>query len=143
MKPKTSTTSGPPDGEYGLFVMMEGAAEFVLRDDTGSGDLRYEARPGSAVFVTGQQRSHILRMAGNGTAVALRITPEWFRRLALGDAPAAFGASPPLSPDETVHRLVDTMCNEVSRQRDDRPGIRRSAFDGAAELRDTTCPARE
>ena len=106
---------GPPDGEYGLFVMMEGAAEFVLKDDTGSGDLRYEARPGSAVFVTGQQRSHILRMNGNGTAVALRITPEWFRRLALGDAPAAFGASPPLSPDETVHRLVDTMCNEVSR----------------------------
>jgi hypothetical protein len=104
---------GPPDGEYGLFVMMEGAAEFVLRDS--SGDVRYEAKPGSAVFVTGQHRSYILRMSGNGTAVALRITPEWFRRLALGDAPSAFGTSPPLAPDDTVHRIVDTMCSEVSR----------------------------
>ena len=34
---------GPPDGEYGLFVMMEGSAEIVVRDS--SGDVRYEARP--------------------------------------------------------------------------------------------------
>jgi AraC-like DNA-binding protein len=104
---------GPLDGECGLFVMMEGAAEFVLRN--GTGDLHYEARPGAAILATGQQRSHLLRMTGSGTAVALRITPEWFRRLALDDAPRAFGTTPPMSPDETVHRLVDTMCSEVSR----------------------------
>jgi len=103
---------GPPDGEYGLFVMMEGTAEFVVREP--SGDQRYEAKPGSAFFLTSQHRGHLLRMNGNGTAVAVRITPEWYRRLALGDVPPG-AATPPAAPDETVHRLVETMCNEVAR----------------------------
>jgi AraC family transcriptional regulator len=104
---------GPLDGEYGLFVMMEGNAEFVMRENTG--DVRYEAKPGAAVFVTSHQRGQLVRMLGDGTAVAVRITPEWYRRLALGDAPFATGAFPALAPDDTVHRIVDTMCNEVAR----------------------------
>jgi AraC family transcriptional regulator len=104
---------GPIEGECALFVMMEGAAEFILRHD--SGDARYETRPGAAVLATGQHRGHLLRMGGTGTAVALRVTPEWLRRLALDDAPEVFAARPSLSPDSTVHRLVDTMCGEVSR----------------------------
>lgn len=104
---------GPPDGEYGLFVMMEGAAEVIVRD--GTGDMHFEAKAGAAVFVTSQQRGNLRRLLGEGTAVAVRITPEWYRRLALGDAPVGFGWLPSLGPDETVHRLVDTMCNEVAR----------------------------
>lgn len=104
---------GPPEGEYGLFVMMEGAAEFVVSDSTG--DTQYEAKAGATVFVTSQQRGYLRKLYGNGTAVAVRITPEWYRRLALGDAPLGFGWLPSLAPDETVHRLVDTMCNEVAR----------------------------
>lgn len=103
---------GPPEGEYGLFVMMEGSAEFVVREPTG--DRQYEAKPGAAVFLTSQERGHLVRMRGDGTAVAVRITPEWYRRLALGDIPPGT-VSPPLAPDDTVHRLVDTMCNEVAR----------------------------
>jgi AraC family transcriptional regulator len=104
---------GPPDGEYGLFVMMDGAAEVVVSDD--SGDTQYEAKAGAAVFVTSAQRGNLRRLLGDGTAVAVRITPEWYRRLALGDAPTGFAWLPSLAPDETVHRLVDTMCNEVAR----------------------------
>ena len=66
---------GPPDGEYGLFVMMEGSAEFVVREPAerhlghaghaGSQDqrqetrqenrqeIRFEAKPGSAFFFHG------------------------------------------------------------------------------------------
>lgn len=107
---------GPPDGEYGLFVMMEGTAEFLVRDPQSEQrhEHRFEAKPGSAFFLTSQQRGHLARMQGNGTAVAVRITPEWYRRLALGDVPPG-AATPPAAPDETVHRLVETMCNEVAR----------------------------
>jgi AraC family transcriptional regulator len=104
---------GPPDGESGLFVMMEGSAELVLRDN--SGDVRHEAKPGSTVFVTDQHRSDIVRLSGDGTAVVIRITAEWLRRLALGNAPSAFDLSPILSSDQAVHRLVETMYSEVSR----------------------------
>jgi AraC family transcriptional regulator len=104
---------GPVEGECALFVMMAGAAEFVLRHERG--EARYETRPGVAILATGQHRGHLLRVTGDGTAVVLRVTPEWLRRLNLDDAPEVFAARPSLAPDDTVHRLVDTMCGEVAR----------------------------
>jgi len=104
---------GPPDGEYGLLVMMDGVAELTVSD--AAGEQQFEAKPGATAFLTSKHRGHLRRLRGNGTAVGIRITPEWYRRLALGDAPLDVGWLWSPAPDDTVHRLVDTMCNEVAR----------------------------
>jgi AraC family transcriptional regulator len=61
------------------------------------------------------QRREILHVTGSGTAAGVRVTQEWLRRLAFDDEPSAFGLATPFLADQTVHQLVQTMCNEVAR----------------------------
>jgi AraC-like DNA-binding protein len=101
------------EGECGLFVMIEGQAEFVIR--SGASEHRFEVGPGAVDLTASSEPRKIVRTRGAGSALTLRITPAWLRRLAFEDALFALGAEPTFTRDETVHRLVQTMCSEVAR----------------------------
>jgi AraC-like DNA-binding protein len=105
----------PIDHDRGLFVVLEGKMEFLLRG--ASGDHRYVASAGAVDVAAGEQPRHILRMSGEGTAVAVHFTQPWLRRLAAEGGLADFGAAAtPFVPDETVLELTHAMCSEVSRK---------------------------
>jgi AraC-like DNA-binding protein len=104
---------GPPSAGCNLFVMMEGHADFVVR--TREGDQHYGSPVGTVDLVVSPRRRHIVRMSGSGTAIAMRITPAWLRRLAVDESPIEFIDRVPFTPDETIHRLVQLMCSEVER----------------------------
>ena len=63
---------GPPDGEYGLFVMMEGSAEFVVREPYEINGTRYSLKkgliaPGQRLKIKSHMRAGRLYLDGPHT----------------------------------------------------------------------------
>jgi AraC family transcriptional regulator len=102
------------DRDCGLLVIIEGRLELLLR--SAAGDRRCVASPGSVDLLLGEQPRQVLRLSGEGKAVAVRFPQAWLRRLAAEVGPIDFAApETPFVPDDTVLELTRAMCSEVSR----------------------------
>ena len=102
--------SGPLDGECGLFVVLEGAMDIVVRK--AAGEVVRHASAGYAAFLSGDSRRSIVRMAGRARVAAVHVPPEWFARLSVQ---ATVGDTKPIPRDETIKGLVSAMCDEIAR----------------------------
>ncbi len=105
--------SGPVDGEHGLLVIMEGRADFVVRQ--GRRDERFSAVPSSMTTLSGEHRRHVVRVTGSAKAAAVKLPQQWFGRLSLDGPPSNFAQTEPLVRDATVFALVRAMLDEVAR----------------------------
>lgn len=102
--------AGPADGEFGLMVIVDGQLEIVRRERQR--DMPYIRSAGSASFVSGDHRRHIVRMRGRAEAVIIQLSKPWLERLLLDQAPRELS---PLGPDPTVLALACQMRDEVAR----------------------------
>lgn len=105
--------SGPLDGECGLLIVTEGQIQIVARE--GKRELTRALRPGSLVFVSGEERAHVLRMKGEAEGLALHLSETWFERLLIGSAPPRLAHVPRLHGDATILALGRAMRDEVAR----------------------------
>jgi AraC family transcriptional regulator len=103
--------AGPLDGELALVVFLEGSVEMTILKRKGEA-FAFRAAPGSTSFLSGDNRSST-RVTGSATVVAFKLTPEWFHRAELDQAPAGFGRQPSLAADKTLHWLASAACREV------------------------------
>jgi AraC-like DNA-binding protein len=93
--------------------VLDGRLEITVRK--GRRDVVRHAGPGYASFLSGSERRTVVRMAGRARAVAVHMPREWFERLSFDGPPSTFGRTRPLVNDHTVQRLVQAMCDEITR----------------------------
>src|SRR5262249_41219126 len=95
---------------FALVVFLEGSVEMAIKRR----DREYGCRavPGSTSFLAGDNCSSS-RVSGTSKVAALNLTPEWFHRADLDQAPAGFGRQPTLAADQPMHSLVSAMRREV------------------------------
>jgi AraC-like DNA-binding protein len=92
--------SGPLDGEYGLMVIVAGAAELVTR--SRGRDVPIGLRPGSVSILSGQQRRYVVRMDGQATAACFNLTRHWFARLGFAEPPSEFASTKALGVEPSL-----------------------------------------
>ena len=103
--------AGPLAGECGIAVFLEGAIQMTLL--RGAREISYRAIPGSTTFMSGEG-DYSARVTGSAVLAAVHMSPEWFQRVDLEQAPEGFGRIPPLVSDETTLALVGAMRREVA-----------------------------
>jgi AraC family transcriptional regulator len=102
--------SGPVDGEYGMIIVTRGGYETLVRGR--SGDRRLRSSAGAIRVLSGDERPHVLRIAGRAELLAIRLTPEWLRYLPVDVT--KLGRHAPLSGGRTVCALASAMREEVA-----------------------------
>ena len=101
----------PPAGEHGMFVVLDGNAEFTFKED-GS-DVRRSATRGSVSFLCGDEPHEVVELSGCVDVAAVELSHEWFERALLAGPPEGFGRGEPLERDDTIESIVQTMGREV------------------------------
>lgn len=104
---KLGAASGPPDGEQGLLITLEGTTEIHPgpRGALASG-------PGSVTFLSGRYPRFVERIEGGSWAAAIKVDEVWFHRLGLDGPPTCFGLTS-AGPDPTTLHLVRAIIQEV------------------------------
>jgi AraC-like DNA-binding protein len=105
--------SGPLDGECGVFVVLDGQLEIVVRK--GPRDVVRRVAAGYTSFMSGSDRRTVVRVSGRARAAAVHVPVEWFERLSFRGVPPRFGRTRPLLGDETVRALTAAVCDEIAR----------------------------
>jgi AraC-like DNA-binding protein len=101
------------EGDHGLWVVMEGRLERVLRESDR--EQVHIATVGMMSLVSTDQRDDIAQLGGDATVLALRLPREWWRRLAMEGAPDEFAFAETWTRDETIHGFALAMWREVAR----------------------------
>lgn len=89
--PGEAREAGPIEGEHSVVVFLEGSVEMTVC--RRSGEQTYRAVPGSTSFLAGDAPAST-RVTGSAEVAAVQVSPEWFRRVDLPEAPAGFGRTP-------------------------------------------------
>jgi AraC family transcriptional regulator len=102
--------SGPKPGELGLMIITEGFYDATLRSPRG--DVRLHSRPGKIVLLSGDDRPHVLEIAGSAEIVAVKLPREWLDYVGVDPTTLRFGNC---DGGRSVQALVSAMRDEVAR----------------------------
>lgn len=103
--------AGPPDGERGALVILEGWLDVVVRRH--GQEVRTQAVPGSVSLVSGDMRPDVLQWVGEAKALAIQMPSAWFERLGLSEPPTQFALEGSMRPDPQFHLLAQAACMEI------------------------------
>jgi AraC family transcriptional regulator len=102
--------AGPLEGEFGLVVYLHGSVELTACER--GREVTRRAVPGTTAFMAGDALGSS-RVTGSAELAAVHLTPDWFHRMDLAQAPADFGRMAPLVADQTLRSLLIAMRHEV------------------------------